>query len=179
MKNIISINEFESQKEEPLEKDLDIYDSTRDTLLHIKAVSHYMSDAAQELLKRGQVHDASKLESPEKEYFDKYTEKLKGLTYGSEEYKKSLKEIQPALDHHYANNSHHPEHYKNGVNDMDLFDLVEMFFDWKAASERHADGDIYESIKKNSERFKLDPMVAKIFKNTADNLGWDKKKKPR
>ena len=60
--------------------------------------------------------DNSKLESPEKELFDEYTPKLKDCTYGSDEYKEFLKGLKVALDHHYANNSHHPEHYENGVN---------------------------------------------------------------
>jgi hypothetical protein len=33
------------------------------------------------------------------------------MTYGSEDYKKSLKDMGPALHHHYSSNSHHPEHY--------------------------------------------------------------------
>jgi hypothetical protein len=39
--------------------------------------------ASIELLNRAMVHDDSKLESPEKEMFDKYTPLLKETTYGS------------------------------------------------------------------------------------------------
>ena len=78
------------------------------------------------LLQRVQAHDASKLESPEMEYFAKYTELLAGLTYGSDEYKRVMAEMKPAIEHHYAKNSHHPEHYKNGINDMTLVDLIVM-----------------------------------------------------
>lgn len=150
------------------------YDSEAETLKHIKRVSELLSLAATELLKRGQVHDASKLESPEKELFDEFTPKLKNYTYGSDQYKDFLQLLKPALDHHYANNSHHPEHYENGVNGFDLFDLVEMFFDWKAASERHADGSIEKSIEINKGRFNLSDQLADIFKNTADRYGKNK-----
>ena len=149
-----------------------IYDSKADTLLHIKRVAELMTQASSELIKRANVHDNSKLESPEKELFDEFTPKLKGCTYGSEEYKEYLKELKVALDHHYLNNSHHPEHYENGVNGFDLFDLMEMFFDWKAAGERHADGNIYKSIEINKARFKLSEQTVDIFKNTANRLGW-------
>jgi len=148
------------------------YDSTSDTLKHIKRVSQLLNEASIELIKRGNVHDQSKLESPEKEWFDKATEKLRGLTYGSPEYKESLKDLKPALDNHYANNTHHPEHYLNGVNGFDLFDLIEMFMDWKAATERHADGDIYKSIELNKERFQISEQICDIFKNTAKRLNW-------
>ena len=83
-------------------------------------------------------HDASKLVSPEKDGFDKYTPMLAKMEYGSSEYKKCLTELQhPYLDHHYANNSHHPEHYKNGINGMNLFDVIEMLCDWRAAVKRN------------------------------------------
>lgn len=148
------------------------YDSTSDTLLHIKRVAQLLTEAASELITRANVHDNSKLQSPEKELFDEFTPKLKEMTYGSEGYKQSLSEIQVALKHHYANNSHHPEHYQNGVNGMDLFDLVEMFFDWKAAGERHADGNIRKSIDINKVRFGLSDQLADIFNNTARNRFW-------
>lgn len=150
------------------------YDSKPDTLLHIKRVAQLLTEAAAELIRRANVHDDSKLLSPEKELFDEYTPKLKGLTYGSQEYFESLKKLQVALDHHYANNSHHPEHYDNGINGMDLLDIIEMFFDWKAAGERHADGNIFVSIHKNRERFKMSDQLAEIFNNTAVKLGYDR-----
>lgn len=148
------------------------YDSTADTLRHIKRISALLGEAATELLRRGAYHDDSKLQSPEKELFDEYTPKLADCTYGSDEYKTYLAELGPALQHHYERNSHHPEHYENGVNGMDLFDLVEMFFDWKAASERHADGDIYRSIEFNKTRFNLSDQTVSILRNTATRLGY-------
>jgi len=150
------------------------YDSKPDTLLHIKRVAQLMTEAAAELIRRANVHDDSKLLSPEKELFDEYTPKLKGLTYGSPEYFESLKNLQVALDHHYANNSHHPEHYPNGMNGFDLFDLIECFLDWKAAGERHADGNIYKSIYKNKDRFKMSDQLVDIFNNTATRLGYER-----
>lgn len=143
------------------------YDSQADTLTHIKRVSELLTKAAKELIDRANCHDDSKLKSPEKELFDEFTPKLKGCTYGSDEYKSYLKELKVALDHHYAMNSHHPEHYPNGVNGMNLFDLIEMFLDWKAASERHEDGNIYKSIEINEKRFSISDQLSDIFRNTA------------
>jgi hypothetical protein len=149
------------------------YDSKADTLLHIKRVAQLLTEASSELIRRANVHDDSKLESPEKELFDEFTPKLKDCTYGSDEYKEYLKGLKVALDHHYKENSHHPEHYAEGINGMNLFDILEMFFDWKAAGERHADGNIYKSIEHNKERFKMSPQLVDIFENTADYLGYE------
>ncbi len=148
------------------------YDSTADTLKHIKRVNELMGQAAIELIKRGNIHDNSKLVSPEKELFDKFTPILKTLKYGSDEYKKSLEELKPALDHHYARNTHHSEHYPNGIDGMNLFDIFEMFVDWKAATERQNDGNINKSIDYNKERYHMSEQLTNIFKNTVKYLGY-------
>ena len=142
------------------------YDSTADTLKHIKRVNQLLILAAQELLNRAIVHDESKLEAPEKELFDELTPLLANVDYGSDDYKAMLTRLKPALEHHYKYNSHHPEHYPNGIDDFDLFDLIEMFIDWKAASERHATGDIMKSIDINQARFGINGQLCNIFKNT-------------
>lgn len=142
------------------------YDSSLDTLQHIKKVSSLITKMVYELLGRMQIHDATKLRSPEKEIFDIYTPKLKDSTYGSEEYKNFLKEMSKALENHYALNSHHPEHYLKGIEDMDLLDLIEMLCDWKAATERHANGDIYKSLEINKKRFEISEQLIKILENT-------------
>ncbi len=146
------------------------YDSAADTLAHIKRVDDLLKMCAAILLDRGRDHDKSKLLPPEKEIFDVCTQKLKTLTYGSEEYKQSLSELRPALEHHYAHNSHHPEHYQNGINDMNLFDVLEMFMDWKAAGERHENGSIWKSIEINADRFSISPQLQSILRNTASLL---------
>jgi flavodoxin len=146
------------------------YDSSKDTLEHKKQVAKFLKAVAKELERRAETHDDSKLEDFEKKYFDKITPILKGLTYGSDEYKESLKEMQEGLDHHYKNNSHHPEHFKNSVNGMSLVDLIEMLFDWKASAMRHDDGDIMKSIEINKKRFKLSDQLVDILKNSIKNI---------
>ncbi len=148
------------------------YDSTQDTLFHIRRVQQLLMLISTEFTRRGISHDASKLLSPEKEAFDEWTPKLAGMTYGSDEYKAALAQLKPALDHHYAANSHHPEHFGSGVNDMTLLDIVEMFCDWKAATERHNDGSLERSIKINATRFQLTQQLASIFENTRKEMGW-------
>lgn len=54
----------------------------------------------------------------------------------------------------------------SSVNNMNLFDIFEMFLDWIAASQRHANGNIVESIQINTERFALSPQLVRIFENT-------------
>ena len=138
-----------------------------DTIKHIENVRKYIRLFVDKLISRGVEHDRLKLESPEVEIFTEYTPKLANSTYGSEEYNNFLKEMNVALQHHYANYRHHPEHFDKGINDMNLVDIVEMLCDWKAATYRHNDGNLLKSIELNARRFGYDDQLKQIFINTA------------
>ncbi|MCQ2124338.1 MAG: DUF5662 family protein [Fibrobacter sp.] len=132
---------------------------------HIAKVIELMTFFADVIKERAYVHDQSKLVSPEKEGFDKAGSTSR-LTYGTDEYAKSLEALKQTLDHHYALNAHHPQHYPNGVNDMNLFDVVEMLLDWRASTMRYANGNIYESLEINKERFGISDQLIAIMRNT-------------
>ena len=138
-----------------------------DTIKHIEKVRYYIRIMTDKLTTRGVNHDRTKLESPEVELFTEYTPRLASTQYGSEEYKESLAGLKPALDHHYANSRHHPEHFNKGIADMNLVDIVEMLCDWKAASERQRDGNLLKSIEQKAQRFDYDDQLKQIFLNTA------------
>lgn len=144
--------------------------TNNETWKHINRVQQIMTVIISDLQKRLIVHDQSKLKSPEVEVFTEYTPKLKHSTYGSDEYNGFLAGMQVALKHHYKENRHHPQFFPNGVDGMDLLDLVEMMADWQAAGERHKDSSIMKSIEINTERFGLSPQLVKILKNTCRYL---------
>lgn len=143
-----------------------MYDSKWDTLTHKARVKTFLTTLSAEIANRGLAHDNSKLQEPEKAIFDEYTSKLAATTYGSDEYKQYLKGMQKALDHHYACNRHHPEHFKDGIKGMTLIDVCEMLADWKAATLRHNDGDIFKSIETNQKRFVYSDELKQILVNT-------------
>lgn len=138
-----------------------------ETQKHIENVRKYIRFMIDKLDMRGVKHDASKLEAPEVDIFAEYTPKLANTTFGSEDYYSNLEQMKPALDHHYAANRHHPEHFVNGINDMTLIDILEMFCDWKASTLRHNDGNLLKSIETNAERFNMDGQLKQILINTA------------
>jgi hypothetical protein len=148
------------------------YDSTSDTLAHIEQVRELLEAVISNLHYRASVHDASKLRDPEKAVFDEYTPKLRDTTYGSDEYKTFLDGMGEGLNHHYAANDHHPEHWQHGVQDMDLLQVIEMLADWKAATLRHADGSLSRSITQNAERFGYGIEFYRLLWNTAKRMGW-------
>ena len=123
------------------------------------------------LLLRGIRHDFSKYGKHEEPYFRKYQPLLKNCVYGSDQYKQYLKELSVALEHHYGNNDHHPEHFENGYARMPLLARIEMLCDWKAATKRHRDGDIMRSIEGNAGRFGYDEKEKEIIVETAKEIG--------
>jgi hypothetical protein len=137
---------------------------------HIRKVRKNIGVLVWKLVSRAIFHDNTKLHSPEKDFFDEYTPKLAGSTYGSEEYKRFLKGLKPALDHHYYKHRHHPEHFGNRIRGMNLVDILEMFCDWYAATKRHNDGDIMKSIAINQERFGYSDDLKAIFENTYKDI---------
>lgn len=144
--------------------------TNHETWTHIHNVQRLLLHMSSLLSERCLTHDQSKLSPPEVSVFTEYTKRLKDITYGSDEYKQCLREMQPALDNHYACNRHHPEHFENGIDGMTLIDLLEMICDWYAATARHADGDIMRSLEHNEERFKISPQLMSILMNTVSIL---------
>lgn len=141
-----------------------------DTLCHMLRVRNLLNVVIKEILDRGENHDLSKLETPELEAFTEKGPILKDLTFGSKEYDECKKEIDAAIQHHYASNRHHPEHFKHGIKDMNLIDLIEMFCDWKASSERQNNGNLRKSIEVNGRKFNFPPELIEIFENTMEIL---------
>jgi hypothetical protein len=148
------------------------YDSRPDTERHIARVRELLLLVELRLSHRAKEHDLSKLQEPEKSAFDELTPRLWESTYGSLEYEALRASMGEALAHHYAHNRHHPEHFPDGVLGMNLLDLVEMLCDWKAATERHADGDIRKSLVINAGRYKIPEPLARVLANTVEAMGW-------
>jgi hypothetical protein len=149
------------------------YSSRRDTKKHIWQVRKNIGTVVWALIQRAVLHDKTKLHTPEKDFFDEFTPKLAGSTYGSGEYKRYLIGLKAALDHHYALSRHHPEHFENGIRGMNLIDIVEMFCDWYAATKRHNDGDMMKSIEINKGRFGYSDDLRAIFENTYKDIFQD------
>lgn len=147
-----------------------LYNYYQETTGHINKVKYYVEMFCKACKINVFEHDKTKLEEPERKIFEKVSHNLKKLTYGSKEYFDQLNDIQEALDHHYANNNHHPEHFENGIKGMSLINLVEMLCDWKAASERYDDGDILKSIDIQQKRFNMSDDLVCILKNTVKEL---------
>lgn len=151
----------------PEDERLKIAECKLETIDHIEEVRKNLRWFIDRLVSRGVKHDRTKLESPEIEFLAEMNPKLKHLVYGTPEYEESLADLKPALENHYAKNRHHPEHFSDGINEMTLVDIVEMFCDWRASTTRNKNGNLLVSIATNAKRFHIDKQLEKIFINTA------------
>jgi hypothetical protein len=177
-----------------------MFESKFKTLRHIETVRNYINHVVTSLLARGAHHDQSKLQPPEVEIFDEYTPFLRSTSIGSKEYDDNKKAMKVALDHHYEYNRHHPEYFQkyvctgcfkeyqrgrpascticgttefnvcDDITQMNLIDLIEMMCDWQASTLRHNDGNIFDSIEINQERFRYSDELKCILIQTAHYL---------
>lgn len=139
------------------------------TLKHKALVFSYILRFCCKLIYRAIVHDISKFGVYEGSSYGRHLPEFKTVKYGSVEYEEILKRFQPAIDHHYSKNRHHPQHFKDGYTGMNLLDLSEMFFDWKAASMKKIGTESLEkSLSINIARFNMSDDISKIMHNSLE-----------
>jgi len=160
------------QPAEEAQETTETTDSRKDTIRHRLMVCDFADRFCRKLMARAQRHDESKLHEPEKSKFDVVgTQRhLDSIEYDSREYQDSLASLGDALKHHYENNDHHPQHFDNGIDGMNLLQLVEMYLDWCAASKRNKNGDIRKSIEQNKKKYCMTEQLYSIFMNTVDKF---------
>jgi hypothetical protein len=146
-----------------------IYKCKSETYEHIKEVSKNINIVIRELMHRGEVHDNSKFQEEELLVFAN-ANLLKDIQYDSPEYRENLKQLEPAIQHHHAKNRHHPEHWVNGIDEMNLIDLIELVADWRAATKRNKNGNILKSIELNTQKYNISPQLRKILENTVKEI---------
>lgn len=137
-----------------------------DTYAHMRLVGQSMSDIALEIIIRKSNHDLSKLQPEEQNIYERVTPEFKGVAYGTPEYEQVKAKLGPALEHHYQVNDHHPEHFSNGVSDMNLMQITEMAADWYAAMRRDPNAHLEESLEKLRIKYQIEPQLFAIIANT-------------
>ena len=141
-----------------------------EVLIHQTDVFNQMQIVLDEVEYRQAAHDQSKLSDEEFSTYAKVIPQLKGKQFGSPEAKAIVKELGPALQHHYAENRHHPEHFEKGIAGMHLIDMIEMICDWKAVSVAKGNDLKTGMVKVLFPKLGITEPLATILLNTADML---------
>ena len=142
-----------------------IQQTMKETKQHIARVNEVGDIFTRKFKERLLLHDQSKLEEPERTMFAKHTENLNQLEYGTDAYEKEIEEMKKdCLNHHYENNSHHPEHFEN-IEDMNELDIIEMVCDWYARSMQYKTDFLSFVVSRQESRFHFpNEMFDKIYR---------------
>ena len=145
-------------------------DSTEETLMHRESVARNIFVLVNALQDRAVTHDRSKLLPPEKATFDAFPRDAVPPV-GTTAYEKQREALGAALAHHYAVNRHHPEFHANGLNDMTLVDIIEMYCDWMARIQQRQPKNpdaASDSFTYCQQRFGVSEQLHQVFLNTFD-----------
>lgn len=147
----------------------------KSTFIHRTHVDLLMGNVANEIRKRGKLHDVSKLSGIEASfgemYYEDYTKINKPLAL-EPDIAKYNEEMAPAFVEHSKRNDHHIEHFKNGLSDMNILQITEFLCD-NLAHMREKGYVKYECVEKIEFLLKShgasDDLVS-IAKNTIEHL---------
>ena len=153
----------------PTQQELDDY--IKDTDEHIGFVRHWVAKFNSMLKANADIHDDSKYEEPELSIYARVRPLMNATEYGSTEYRIAGRKLGSAWKHHKQNNPHHPDHWENGVNDMNLVLIIEMLCDWKSASQRNPNQDFRSSLEYNIDRYKIGEQLGLMLIKTAEDMG--------
>lgn len=155
-------------------------DKTLDYILsHKRRVIQWMGVFIQELERRAETHDNSKLEKPEIDGWHKMdNEPL--YSYGTKEYYDKVTRYHWLMELHWKRNRHHPEYWQMRPDrkDRDLIDYIEMLVDWLAYSDKKLSYvEARKLVAKQAARYHMDklndpvnnPPMSELLLNTITN----------
>lgn len=145
--------------------DKQAFKTINNIIKHRKSVKAKLDFISEEIKKRGEDHDLSKLQQPELGWLIQMDKEPK-YQYGTPEYFEKMKKWQKFFIHHYINNRHHPDHFKFGICDMTLVDLCEYMADIISYYDEMHVGDALKTVEEQKERFGFDEQLSQILKNT-------------
>ena len=96
-------------------------------------VQDKLSTVARELISRGRTHYNSALGSPEIEVYHRFFPEYRQYKIGDPRKDEVFTQMAGAIGHHFRYNDHHPEHFENGINEMDLIQHIQFtaaFLSW-------------------------------------------------
>ena len=144
---------------------------TKSLAKHIGFIRDDLIEIIHQLYLRALHHDDSKWTDDERPYYEKSDEAVNFYGKDIDSYEELLKITAPitapAIKHHFEVSKHHPEHYKNGVNDMSLVDIIEMVCDWHSSAKTRG---LPLDCEFNFKRFGIDEQLQKIIENTIKEL---------
>ena len=124
-----------------------------------------------EIMKRIIYHDHSKYSENElKEHIDadEDYERRGRPKFGTDE-RKDYDKANPVIASHRKKERHHPEYHENGIEDMNLVDLMEMLCDWCERTPNSIER-LENTFEENCYNHKISSQVRRILENTVKDF---------
>ncbi len=138
---------------------------------HKTKMEEKLIKSSEELFKRAKEHDNDKLENKEiYQTYKKYFPELKKIPFGTREYFEFEKKNFAKAHQIHAQNRHHFYSRKNTLDDINLFDLIEVVIDISESAKQYGNEDkIMESLKnKQVFNYELEELVKNTIKYLDD-----------
>lgn len=133
-------------------------------------IAKHMAKFSGELLYRSSIHDLSKFSDDEFDVNAANVQDFGKFPFNSPQELELRERLAPAQKLHKKRNRHHPEHFEDGVDGMNLIDVLEMLVDWKASSSRYPGDSMRKSLNVCVERYNFSPQLVKILENTCKDF---------
>ena len=142
--------------------------------IHKTAVEISMNKLAKRIRIRGSRHDNSAMSGLEHAIGSMYSKHKLPTHWISDPTTLGNypKDIQSAIKSHYENNDHHPEHFENGMYDMNIIQLTEMICDvFETLRENGvSQSDVHHHIEHMCNNYNIAEPLSSIIKNTIVQL---------
>lgn len=146
---------------------------------HKLRVKQWMNVFINELKRRADIHDNSKLEEPELSGW-KAMDKEPRYKYGTPEYNDKVNRYKWLMELHWRRNRHHPEYWQiwEEKKDRDLLDYIEMLIDWLSYTDRKMSyTQARNLVKRQISRYHMNdltdeinnPPMSQLLLNTLSN----------
>jgi len=136
-------------------------------LKHKEQIAVLLAKFAAELTYRSAVHDNSKFSPDEFDVHSDNVNHFNKYLFDTKEEKELKERLMPAGILHRKRNRHHPEHFEDGIDGMNLIDILEMLCDWKSASTRVSGDSLRKGLPILKNKYNISPQLLKILENTA------------
>lgn len=136
-------------------------------LIHKEQIAMLLAKFAAELTYRAAIHDNSKFSPDEFNVHSDNVHHFNKYQFNTKEEQELRHRLSPASISHRKRNRHHPEYFENGIDGMNIIDLLEMICDWKSASTRVPGDSLRKGFPILKEKYNISPQLLKILENTA------------
>lgn len=136
---------------------------------HRALVHDKLATVSREINTRARRHDQSSLSGTELRIYKEHFDELQKYPIFDPRRDIVLSKMRVAIAYHHEANDHHPEHFTNGIDDMNLLQLMEFVADVMSQSEQNGI-DVYEILPLLKDQYDISNQLYQVILNTVAEI---------